>query len=438
MGLYADTLFVSALLLFLVQPMVGKLILPRLGGTPAVWNTCMVFFQAMLLVGYAYAHATGAWLSTRRQVLVHLLLMLVPLAVLPIAVASNVAPPATDLPVGWLLWQLFLGVGLPFFVVSSSAPLLQKWFAQSGHVRSADPYFLYAASNVGSLLALLSYPLIVEPAWPLEPQTTAWTWGYSALFVMVALCGGIVWRGRAVQDVSASLAGVPREETFDEVAARPAWRQRLHWILLSAIPSSLMLGVTTYMTTDLAAVPLMWVVPLAIYLLTFVFVFARRPPIAHGLVAKLLPFLVLPMGVLLFFRPAQMEWLTIPAHLLTFFVVTMLCHGELVQRRPKVRYLTEFYLLMSLGGVLGGLFNAIVAPQVFTSIAEYPLVIALACFMLPRAAHAGDERAERRRDLLIPLAMAAGVGCAVAALCMTAAGRTTWALPLFFVIGLLI
>jgi hypothetical protein len=355
------------------------------------------------------------------------LVLLVPLVVLPIAVAQNAEPPATDLPVGWLLWQLFVGVGLPFFVVSSSAPLLQKWFAQTGHRQAADPYFLYAASNAGSLLALLSYPLLVEPKLGLTAQSTTWMWCYVVLVILVAACGFAVFRK------SAPIAQTPDCAAPDDVSLRPSWGERGRWILLSAIPSSLMLGVTTYMTTDLAAVPLMWVVPLAIYLLTFVFVFARKSPVPHALVVKVLPFAVLPMGILLFFRPAQMEWLTIPAHLLTFFLATMLCHGELVRRRPSAAYLTEFYLLMSVGGVLGGLFNAVVAPQVFTSIAEYPIVMALAVFMLPRQAGTTDTPRDRRLDVLVPVVLGVVVGIVVLFMQSTRIGKTAWVLPAFFI-----
>lgn len=408
MPLYALTLFASALLLFLVQPMVGKMILPKLGGTPAVWNTCMVFFQAMLLAGYAYAHGTAAWLSTRRQVILHACVLAVPLAVLPIAVGRQSDPPATDLPIGWLLWQLLIGVGLPFFVVSSSAPLLQRWFAQTNHAQAHDPYFLYAASNTGSLIALLGYPLLVEPQLRLFDQSALWAWGYGAMAVLIVACGAVVSR------INARCEQV---QTFKDASPPITWTDRGRWLFLSAVPSSLMLGVTTYITTDLAAVPLMWVLPLAIYLLTFVIVFSRRPVVSHAVMVKLLPFLMLPMGILLFFGPDTMEVLIIPVHLVTFFVAAMVCHGELVRRRPAARHLTQFYLLMSAGGVIGGLFNAIVAPQVFTSIAEYPIGLVLACFALPQAAcMVHDARTERRRDFTDPLVLAVFVAVAVGAI----------------------
>lgn len=442
-GLYTATLFISALLLFFVQPMVGKMILPKLGGTPAVWNTCMVFFQAMLLAGYAYAHGTAAWLGVRRQSVLHLLLLLVPLAVLPISVGVGATPPSTDLPIGWLLWQLFSGVGLPFFVVSSSAPLLQKWFAQTAHQDARDPYFLYAASNIGSLLALLGYPVLIEPHLRLGDQSRAWMWTYIAMIGSVAACAICMWRAATHPPVTAPANSTDNRDPSSESALASAFtvdvtlRDRLWWIALSAIPSSLMLGVTTFVTTDLAAVPLMWVLPLAIYLLTFVIVFARRPILRHAHMLRLLPFVLLPMGVLLFFRPRHLEWLTIPAHLLTFFIAAMVCHGELVRRRPAAARLTEFYLFMSVGGVLGGLFNAILAPQLFTGVVEYPLVMGLVCFVLPRPSHAEDSPAERRRDWMVPAGFAAATVLVLGLLRATSLDRTAGVLPIFFIVALL-
>ncbi len=431
MFLYALTLFASALLLFLVQPMVGKMILPKLGGTPAVWNTCMVFFQAMLLAGYAYAHGTAARLNVRRQAILHLLVLLVPLAVLPIAVAEKMVPPATDSPTGWLLLQLFIGVGLPFFVVSSSAPLLQTWFSRTGHRDAGDPYFLYAASNAGSLLALLGYPLLVEPNLPLARQSQAWAWGYALVAGLIAICAAAMWRpSRDPVNGPAALPAAGRDRA--DPAAPIGLGARAWWVLLAAIPSSLMLGVTTYITTDLAAVPLMWVLPLAIYLLTFVLVFAKRCLVPHAMIVKLVPFLVLPMGILFFFRLASLEWLLVPVHLISFFAVAMLCHGELVRRRPGCERLTEFYLLMSVGGVLGGLFNAVVAPQVFTGIVEYPLVMVAACFALPRTAHRATDHRERLWDFGVPALIAAVVAVGLASVRMASQTQAAWAPPVLF------
>lgn len=427
--LYTVTLFASALLLFLVQPMVGKMILPKLGGTPAVWNTCMVFFQAALLAGYAYAHGTRAWLGPRRQSLLHLIVLTLPLVVLPIAVAEGTVPPSSDSPTAWLLLQLVLGVGLPFFVISSSAPLLQTWFARTGHQQGKDPYFLYAASNAGSLLALLGYPLLVEPNLGLNEQSRVWALGYAFVAVLITGCAVAMWKASWGNDQDARFTDNASAESVSPVVslAERAW-----WVLLAAIPSSLMLGVTTYVTTDLAAVPLMWVLPLAIYLLTFVLVFARRTIVRHALIVRVFPYLVLPMGILFFFGPRNMEWLLIPAHFVTFFAAAMLCHGELVRRRPEAGRLTEFYLLMSLGGVLGGLFNAIIAPQAFAGIYEYPLVVALACLVLPRPQ--GEETAgARRADYLVPMGLAVGTAILIGGLQFASQIHAGWVPPLVFI-----
>ncbi len=268
--LFAVTLFLSASLLFLVQPMVAKMVLPLLGGTPAVWNTCMVFFQAALLAGYAYAHAAPAWLGLRRQVIVHVVLLLAPLIVLPIAIGPEWSPAGDAHPVPWLLGLLAVAVGLPFFVVSTSAPLLQKWFAGTGHDSARDPYFLYGASNIGSMLALLAYPTVVEPFLPLADQSRLWQIGYILLVGSAMICAMLLWRSSA----HAAPDAVAVESTPAEAPTQLTRRQRLHWIALAFVPSSLMLGVTTYFTTDIAAIPLLWVAPLAIYLLSFILVFA--------------------------------------------------------------------------------------------------------------------------------------------------------------------
>ncbi len=421
LALYALTMFVGATLLFVVQPMVGKMILPLLGGTPAVWSTCMVFFQGALLGGYAYAHATAARMSASRQALVHLLVLAVPLAVLPLGVSPALVRGGEASPVLDVLRLLAVSVGLPFLAVSATAPLLQKWFSQTGHPAAADPYFLYAASNLGSMLALLGYPTLIEPRLELRDrgwlsQNELWTVGYVLLIVLIGLCalalrrstpagapamaGGSAGMGEAV----AAPAGVVVVAL--PAAAPIAAARRLRWIALSLVPSSLLLGVTTYATTDIAAVPLLWVVPLAIYLLTFILVFGRWPVPVHRMVLSLaLPgALVVLFLVVSGYRPRI--WLTLLLHLLLLFVVALACHGELALDRPAARRLTEFYLLISVGGVLGGAFNALVAPLAFSSLAEYPLaMIAAAALLGGRSARAGVHR----RALAVDLAVVAGV-----------------------------
>ncbi len=240
-----------------------------------MWNTCLVFYQAMLMAGYLYAHLSLKWLGPRRQAWLHLLLLCLPWIVLPIGVAHGWVPPPDVFPVFWLWMLLSVSVGLPFFLVSASAPMFQAWFSETGGPAGRDPYFLYAASNLGSLLALLSYPLLIESHLTLSAQSWAWAIGYGLFMALIAGLRG------AVVAVAAGCSGAPagrgKRPGSGPARERPSWRRRLHWLALSFVPSSLLLGVTTYISTDLAAIPLFWVVPLALYLLTFVLVFARRP-----------------------------------------------------------------------------------------------------------------------------------------------------------------
>jgi len=401
--LFAITLFLSSSLLFVVQPMIAKMVLPLLGGTPAVWNTCMVFFQTMLLAGYLYAHASTRWLRFKQQAIVHILLLAASFLALPVVLATqHTEPPATGMPIGWLLRVLLITVGIPFFLVSSSGPLLQRWFSRTDHPRARDPYFLSVAGNIGSIFALLAYPALLEPTLRLAEQSSIWTGGYVALVLLTTACFYLAYRQsnehRTIADSPASNAAA---------ADGPGWRQRLHWIALSFVPSSLLLGVTTFLTTDVAAVPLLWIVPLVIYLLTFVLVFARRALVSHARMLRMLPLFVLPLAWLIAFDTNLPVAIQAPIHLLTFFFAAMVCHGELASRRPDGRYLTEFYLSMSVGGVLGGLFNALVAPLVFTTILEYPLALVLACALRPARATDAETPLARRLDFALPVVVGA-------------------------------
>jgi hypothetical protein len=378
-ALFALTLFVSAALLFLVQPMVGKMILPKFGGVPAVWNTCLVFFQAALLAGYGYAHVSGAWLGVRRQAAVHAVLLLLPLFTLPISVAAEWAPRADAHPVVPLLGLLLVSVGLPFFVIATSAPVLQRWFAAAGQGRWRDPYFLYAASNTGSLLALVAYPALIEPALSLRQQGWLWAGAYGALLVLTGACAVLVWRSGkpSVGEEAATGGSTPGSP----IGVSGVW-PRLRWVVLAFVPSSMLLGVTTYLTTEIAPIPLLWVAPLVLYLLTFILAFSRLPPAFHRTITLALPLVLLFQA---FAAPSHVTvvWRSVALHLLTFFVAAMACHGELARRRPPVAWLTEFYLWVSLGGVLGGLFNGLLAPALFNSVVEYPLGLVLAALLLP-------------------------------------------------------
>jgi len=406
--LFSLTLFLGATLLFIVEPMFAKMALPLLGGSPAVWNTCMVFYQGALLAGYLYAHLAPKWLGVRRQAAFHLGLLFVILFTLPIGIFHSWTPPATANPSAWLLLLLLFSVGLPFFVVSTTAPLLQKWFAHTGHSSAHDPYFLYGASNLGSLLALVAYPTIIEPHLRLHHQSWAWAGGYVLLLALVSLCGVILWRASApageAPGPDAAMAAPPIE-TATAAAGPPPISRRAWWVLLAFFPSSLLLGVTTYLSTDIAPVPLLWIIPLVLYLLTFVLVFARKPLIPHRIMVFVEPFVIILLAAIFFARLRGAVWQLIPLHLLAFFCIAMVCHGELMDSRPAADHLTEFYLWISLGGVLGGIFNALLAPILFSSVTEYPLIIVAACLARPSLSRPTDRPRQRRWDFLLPLGL---------------------------------
>ncbi|TQV76307.1 fused MFS/spermidine synthase [Denitrobaculum tricleocarpae] len=391
--LFALSLFMSALLLFSVQPMFAKMVLPSLGGAPGVWNTSMVFFQTVLLAGYAYAHFSVKLLGVRRQALLHLLVLSLAFIFLPISTAAD-AKPWVGQPELWLLWTLTSSLGLPFLAVAATAPLLQKWFSETGHVHAKDPYFLYGASNVGSLMALLGYPIFVEPFLALGEQSFTWMLGYGLLALLILACVFVARRGDGALPETSSVPSGAAPQTL----AYPGWPQRLHWIVLALVPSSLLLGVTTHISTDVAAVPLLWVVPLALYLLTFVIVFSRKPLLRQEWMVRLQPLVLIPL--LASFIWSFSVSIAAAVHLVAFFVTTMVCHGELARRRPDVAHLTEFYLWMSFGGMIGGFFAALIAPVVFNSVIEYPLMIVIACWLRPSQQDGGELSHVRRRKLL--------------------------------------
>jgi hypothetical protein len=416
---FAITLFVSAALLFMVQPMIGRLVLPLVGGSPAAWNTCMVFFQSLLLAGYAYAHALTTRVPAKRQLTVHVGVFAVAVGAMalasafgpgksPLAVIPSLAPQGTEYPMFGMLALLAIAVGVPFFVVSSSAPLLQKWFTMTGHPSARDPYFLYAASNAGSLISLLGYPLFVEPTLTLSGQQWVWAGGFACLFVLTFLCG------RQARNP------LPVVGAKDELADPPTRGEIARWVALAFVPSSLMLGVTFHMTTDITSMPLLWVPPLALYLLTFIIAFMRLPSWFRPVIGN-----VAPVGLLLlaFVLCAPNEiganesgkvFLWLGLHVGVFFLVALMCHTELAHERPKsTKYLTSYFLWMSFGGMLGGIFNGIVAPIVFPSNFEYPIALAVAAFLVPVFSSPTDrpdpERAAIRGflDVFIPLLMLA-------------------------------
>ena len=383
---FAMAICMSAFLLFFVQPMIAKMILPQLGGTPAVWNTCMVFFQAILLAGYSYAHVLTGRFEFRRQVIVHLLVLLLPLAVLPVDLAFEWSSSQAGAPITWLLWLLLLSIGLPFFALSATAPLLQKWFSHIPHELASDPYVLYAASNFGSMVALLGYPTIIEPNLSLHgggwlSQSQLWSAGYGALIILIGTAGWGVWRaGNVIAE-----SDVSRVKAALRVSSRPDFYTLIRWVLWAFVPSSLMLGATSYITLNIAAIPLLWIIPLVLYLLSFILVFGRWPLQFQGMMNCAMPVLL----VVLVFSIVEEEF-AIPLggrillHLVTLFVVAMVYHGQLAGQRPATEHLTAFYLAMSVGGVLGGIFNALIAPMVFTSTAEYAIALVVAGLLLPK------------------------------------------------------
>ena len=372
-SIFTLTMFLSATLLFVVQPLFARMILPLLGGSPAVWNTTQVFYQVALLFGYLYAHLSRSWLKPRAQILLHAGLLLVPLLVLPIAVPGGWEPPSESNPIPWLLGALAAIVGLPFFVVATSSPLLQSWFARTDHPAAHDPYFLYAASNIGSMLGLLAYPFLIEPHLRLAEQSWFWMAGYLMLVALVLVCGALTWRSAAHTPQPTPISSINSVNQLTPITTT----RRLRWMALAAVPSSLMLSVTAYLSSNISPFPLLWVIPLALYLLTYVLVFAARPPISHRLMQRVLPFVLTPLVICLIAGISEPIWLLFPLNLLVFFVATMVCHGELAIDRPPARQLTEFYLWMSFGGAVGGMLTALVAPLVFDRILEYPIALVI-------------------------------------------------------------
>lgn len=369
---YTVAIFVSAALLFAVQPLFAKMVLPRLGGTPAVWSVAMVFFQAMLLVGYAYAHALTKFVPGRLSVAVHLAVTIFAVFWLPLGIGASWGRPPAEGQEFWLLGLFAASIGLPFFALSANGPLLQAWFARTGHPQAKDPYFLYAASNVGSFLALLAYPFVIEPFTRLPQQTWGWTFGFYALIVLIAVCGVFLLRSRdALPDIA----------TDD--AAPPTLRDALVWIALAAVPSALLIAITAHISTDIAAAPFLWVVPLALYLATFVIAFQSRPLLPHRWITFIAPLAVIMLVVSLALGSADQIVVLIALNLVGFFILALMCHGELARRRPPARYLTAFYLYLSLGGVIGGIFAGLVAQHLFSWVAEYPILIVAAALCRP-------------------------------------------------------
>ncbi len=365
--------FLGSALLFLIQPMVARLLLPLVGGSPSLWNTSMVFFQAVLLGGYAFAHLSTRRLGMRIHPVMQVVLLGLPLLVLPVAVNPDWRLPPDAPQSLWVLGVLALTVGLPFFVLSTSSPTLQRWFAASGHRTANDPYFLYAAGNVGSVLALLAYPFVIEPFLTVSQQAALWTGIYIAFVASSALAALLV-RGKSA--VTADHAAADHDNEVIEPARR--WR----WILWAFVPSALMLGVTRHVATDVASFPLLWIVPLLLYLITFIIAFGKSSPTRTARASKTIRVLAVPLA-LTFFLLSNLGF-QMALHFTWFFFAALLGHSRLSDDRPKPARLTEFYLLVSVGGVLGGIFSALVAPILFNGVYEYPIAIVMALAIVPR------------------------------------------------------
>lgn len=395
--LFTAAIFLSAALLFSVQPMFAKMVLPALGGSPSVWAVSMCFFQAMLLAGYCYAHALNRYLEGRTALFVHVAVIAVAALALPIALPAA----GHDAPSGnaylWLIGILAAGVGLPFFAVSANAPLLQSWFARSGHPHAADPYFLYGASNTGSLLVLIAYPLLFEPSLGLGQQGTIWAAGFGLLAASIAVCGFAALPGQ-VPAQPGEFSGARDAET----GTRATWRERAGWVALAFIPSALLVAFSTVLTTDIASVPFLWVMPLALFLLTFILVFRDKPVISHEALLDRMPLLAA-LAIFGTGTASATNWIiAFSAALAAFLVTSLVCHRELYLCRPQASRLTEFYLWMSAGGALGGIFPALIAPQWFSSVSEFPLLVAAGLLARPvTQAALRDGQALRRAAVLL-------------------------------------
>jgi SAM-dependent methyltransferase len=388
----AATLFLSAFLLFICQPMIGKMLLPYLGGAAAVWTTCVLFFQFMLLLGYVYAHLLARVADVRKQIVVHAIVLFLPLAFLPIRFRIASSEQFSLHPVLELLAVLIASTAIPFFVLSTTAPLLQNWFSRTTHAASSDPYFLYSASNAGSLAALLAYPFAIEPRIGVAAQSLLWFAGYVGLMVMLAFAIGAVYGRRS----KVRGAQAPHEAAD--------WKTRAYWMAAAFVPSGLMLAVTNHIAANVGSVPFLWIVPLAIYLLTFILAFARRVHVSSQRVSRSMPVILLavfPLVAAGVTAPPGVNWILVSLHLLLLLAGALMCHTRLAESRPVSQRLTEFYFWVALGGLLGSVFTAVLAPAAFDTVIEYPLLVAALPFFRGGKLH--------RTDLLIPSAIALAI-----------------------------
>lgn len=377
LAVFTATLFLSALLLFSVQPLFAKLVLPQLGGSPSVWAISTCFFQGILFAGYCYAHILNRYCPPVYAPILHLALLFAAYLLLPVGLPANITEPPSDGAYLWLTGVLAAGVGLPFFAVSANAPLLQAWFSRTGNAHAKDPYFLYGASNLGSLLALLGYPTLIEPFFGLSVQAALWTKAFLLLAAALSAAGILMVSAQEVVG-----QGDAADAQSQERVSAPSSARIMMWVLFSAVPSGLLVAFTTHLSTDIAAAPFLWVVPLAMFLMTFVMVFRDPPLIRHDLLVRLQPLLVA-VAILTLSGPSFDTWQSSAAAFACFIVTTLVAHRALYEDRPHASHLTAFYLWMSFGGVIGGIFSAVVAPQIFNSTYEFPLLLTLGMLCRP-------------------------------------------------------
>lgn len=390
---------VSAALLFVAQPLIARLVLPLFGGSPAVWTTSMLYFQLMLLVGYGYAHWLTKLAALKTQLIVHSVLVALPLLLLPMSVPEGWTVDS-DSPIASLLLLLIAVSGGPFLLVTTTSPLLQRWFSQTNHPSAADPYFLYAISNFGSMVALIGYPFIAEPMLGLGNQVVWWAAAYGILVVSVITAATLTWRNRVAVSGDTQETSADIEDSNVGSSTSPSARDRWTWILFAFLPSSWMLSTTARLTTNIAPMPLLWIIPLSLYLLTFILVFAKRKVIPHDWILRLLPFAILLLTVSIL---VSGRWQLMLIEIAAFFLATMACHGELAKRRPPALHLTDFYLMMSIGGALGGMFNAVLAPLVFSVYLEFPIVVAITCWIRPEPTEPNEDAGYARSDMFLLL-----------------------------------
>lgn len=372
MLLYAATIFLSAFLLFQIQPLIAKAILPWFGGSSGVWTTCMLFFQVVLVLGYAYSHWTIRALRARTQTVTHVALLAVSLLMLPVAPNPLWKPAGSEDPMLRILGLLTATIGLPYFLLSTTGPLLQAWFARDGTTRNMTPYRLYALSNLGSMLALLSYPVAVEPFLPVRLQAMSWSVAYGAFLL---LCVATAFRNLSQRNRG--------EHTDAAPAHRPAIRDYVTWTALAAVASAMLLSVTNHICVNIAAIPFLWVLPLSLYLLTFILCFDSEGWYSRDLFLKLF---VVAIGSMAYALNAESENMplkvAVPLFSVGLLICCMVCHGELARLKPHPRYLTSYFLMISLGGALGGVFAGIIAPHSFPSYYELPVSLVAAAMMI--------------------------------------------------------